>query len=527
MQRALLIDEIIRHIFHFSAEEGLATLNALARCCRTWEDPALDYLWTRLSSIAPLLKLIPGVELVNRMYVSNTFRFSFLEEMKTLTLFQVFQATDPTPDLTRFHFYASRVKHISHQRKVHVHPLILSILRGRLLPSTHPTVMLPSLRSVKLSTSNCDEIHACLSISGALSKLDIDLGFKTRTSNEHIVQYLQDVVKTASGLQHLSVRGSLTGPLMGLVSSMCNIHTLSLRLGPSLTTDALLAISSFSNLSELEIHVGHIAGDDLSAAFAENNTPLFPSLTQLHIRAHTPLLAIILDKIPIDALNALHIEAEETVGVPVAWGPVLRNISTRASNSLRDLTIEHHIEIDEMELDVSSAYTIGPSLGPVKTNTQIPFSDLQTLGSLRHLSKFVLDTTLPPAISDENLTTLIKGWPKLQYLDIGSASPVSQAKSLTFRSLCTLAIRTPKLISLVVAPELKGCDPTTIPVDTPSQHTLTRLTFACAPPSDSVKLAQYLHRLFPMLIEVDGLPEHEEGWSEVRNVMRLSPELLS
>lgn len=72
MQRALLIDEIIRHIFSFSAENGLATLNALARCCRTWEDPALDYLWTRLSSIAPLLQLIPGVELVDGMYVSNT-----------------------------------------------------------------------------------------------------------------------------------------------------------------------------------------------------------------------------------------------------------------------------------------------------------------------------------------------------------------------------------------------------------------------------------------------------------------------
>lgn len=75
MQQALLIDEIIRHIFRFSAEEGVATLNALARCCRIWENPALDYLWARLFSIAPLLQLIPGVELAGGMYVSDTLGF--------------------------------------------------------------------------------------------------------------------------------------------------------------------------------------------------------------------------------------------------------------------------------------------------------------------------------------------------------------------------------------------------------------------------------------------------------------------
>ncbi|KAG6868070.1 hypothetical protein C0993_007803 [Termitomyces sp. T159_Od127] len=494
MQRALLIDEIIRQIFDFSAENGLATLNALARCCRTWEDPALDYLWTRLASIAPLLQLIPGVELVDGTYVLNT--------------------SHDTSDLTRFYFYAPRVKHISHQRRLQVDPTVLSILRDKHLPSSHPTVM-PSLRSAKLSATNCNEVQACLSVSGALSKLDIDMGFKNRTSNEHIVQYLEDVVKTAHSLQHLSIRGSLTEALMRSVSSISNLHTLSLRLGSSLTMAALLAVLMFPNLSELEIHAGHINVNNLSVALSEKDTLSFPSLTRLRIRAHTPVLALILEEIPIDVLHTLHIEAEETAGVPATWGPVIRAISTKTSHSLQNLILEHHVEVDDAEIEsASSADTTSP-----KTDTSISYSDLQTLGSLRRLSRFVLDTTLPSAIDDDNLTSLVKGWPELQHLDLGSAS-VSQAKSLTFRSLCTLAARTPKLTSLVVAAELKGCDPTTIPADTPSQHALTRLTFACAPPSEYKGLAQYLHRLFPMLLEVDGLTGCEEEWSQVRNALR-------
>ncbi|KAG6895805.1 hypothetical protein C0992_012357 [Termitomyces sp. T32_za158] len=505
MQRALLIDEIIRHIFHFSAETGLDTLNALARCCRTWEDPALDYLWTRLSSIAPLLQLIPGVELVNGIYV--------------------FQALHPTPDLTRFNFYAARVKHISYQRRIQVDPAVLSILKGKYLPST---VMLPSLRSAKLSTTNCSEIQACLSISDTLSKLDIDLGFKTRGSNEHINQYLQDAIKTAHSLQHLSIRGTLTESLMRSVSSMSYLHTLSLRLGPSLTTVALLAVLSFPNLSELEIHAGHIDPDDLSAALSEKDTLSFPSLTQLRIRAHTQVLALILDEIPIDVLHTLHIEAEEAAGVPAAWNPVLRTISAKASNSLHNLILEHHIEIDDAEVENASSTETVTIPGSPKTDTPIPFSELQTLGSLRHLWRFVLDFTLPPVISDENLTSIVKGWPELRYLDLGLA-PASQDKFLTFRSLCTLAARTPKLTSLVVAPQLTGCDPVTIHADTPSQHSLTRLTFTCPPPTNSVEIAQHLHRLFPMLLEVDGLPEREEEWAQVRKALsecHLSSEIL-
>lgn len=73
MQPALLIDEILRHIFEYASEDGLGTLRALAASCQAWQGLALDYLWIRLSSVVPLLLLIPGVSLVHGVYVRQLY----------------------------------------------------------------------------------------------------------------------------------------------------------------------------------------------------------------------------------------------------------------------------------------------------------------------------------------------------------------------------------------------------------------------------------------------------------------------
>lgn len=73
MHQALLVDELLRLIFSFAAEDGSATLSALARSCRAWTDPALDFVWVKLTSVVPLLYTIPDVYLVDGVYVCDTF----------------------------------------------------------------------------------------------------------------------------------------------------------------------------------------------------------------------------------------------------------------------------------------------------------------------------------------------------------------------------------------------------------------------------------------------------------------------
>jgi hypothetical protein len=66
MHPALLLDEVIRiildHIDHDSNRPlTLKAFYRLATVCRAWKDPALDYLWASLTSINPLLALLPDV----------------------------------------------------------------------------------------------------------------------------------------------------------------------------------------------------------------------------------------------------------------------------------------------------------------------------------------------------------------------------------------------------------------------------------------------------------------------------------
>ena len=63
MHPALLIDEILQVILELCADwhprEYRAALSCLARCCKAWRDPALDRLWSDLTSVTPLLQLLP------------------------------------------------------------------------------------------------------------------------------------------------------------------------------------------------------------------------------------------------------------------------------------------------------------------------------------------------------------------------------------------------------------------------------------------------------------------------------------
>ena len=69
MHRALFIDELLREIFSIISEDSSEPLAALARSCKAWTDPALDFVWMRLTSVVPLLHVIPGIQLVDGIYV--------------------------------------------------------------------------------------------------------------------------------------------------------------------------------------------------------------------------------------------------------------------------------------------------------------------------------------------------------------------------------------------------------------------------------------------------------------------------
>ena len=61
MHVCLRVDEIVRAIANelVALYKGLANGVTLARCCKSFEDPALDATWEAQNKLVPLLKTLP------------------------------------------------------------------------------------------------------------------------------------------------------------------------------------------------------------------------------------------------------------------------------------------------------------------------------------------------------------------------------------------------------------------------------------------------------------------------------------
>ena len=61
MHACLKVDELVRLIAHELVTSGAkATIVALARCCKSFEDSVLDVLWETQGALLILLKSLPG-----------------------------------------------------------------------------------------------------------------------------------------------------------------------------------------------------------------------------------------------------------------------------------------------------------------------------------------------------------------------------------------------------------------------------------------------------------------------------------
>ena len=82
---ALGLPELVHSILEFVATgssesphsrmvdaEARRSLSVLARTCRTFSDPSLDFLWARLDSLTPLIRCFAGVVDEKRVKVNGS-----------------------------------------------------------------------------------------------------------------------------------------------------------------------------------------------------------------------------------------------------------------------------------------------------------------------------------------------------------------------------------------------------------------------------------------------------------------------
>ncbi|EIW79408.1 hypothetical protein CONPUDRAFT_138520 [Coniophora puteana RWD-64-598 SS2] len=482
MHKALLIDELIQLLFDICLEDSKGTLCYLARCCKAWKDPALDRIWRRLPSAAPLLALVQDSE----------------------------NAEPTTPVFTS---YANRVRHVTHQQasSCDVPSFSCNVSDYEQTLKTY----LSKLASVRVDYSSTGTLHSHLMISPRLQRMELDLGFRrsTRTSSNalHASFLLKEAAAIAS-LERLSVRGITCPAALDNISSVKTLRALCLHVScPSMTT-ALISIGTLPALTELNIHTGHVSADAFTQAFEDkrlNRSSFFPSLTTLKIRASPQVLEALASLLAQHTLKDLSIEAEQPVGPPSSWLSAFQAISSNLSDTLDALTIEH--SIDSIELEQAD-----DTLPPAKS-CHFTLENLRPLSNLP-LRRFVLDSLLPPDMTDSDIVELAKWWPRLEHLELGHPDALNSVDEqwhikATPSSLVSLASGCRNLERLVLSIDASHDVSRSTSL---RNHPLSHLTIGSRlPPHQSVE--EFVRLSFPSLTEFHpGLEDlHADCWRNV------------
>lgn len=392
---------------------------------------------------------------------------------------------------------------------------------------------LPNLSSAHISVPRCPPILIPFYFSSNLSQIDVDLGFKASPSStdDMLCAYFTQIAESCRGLQHLGLRGHASERLNHIISRLSNLHSISLKLGTTLLPKTLKAIMDFPHLSELEVHAGHIEFYDVNDK--QEDYIIFPSLRKLHIRAQSTLIEDILQHIPHNTFQHIHLELDDPSPCTTFWNACFASIANKSAETLQHLSLEHYFEIVEPPLSIpldgahpSNASTTTTATTASPATSHMTFQVVQTLRVLRHLQYFSCDITLPPILTDKDIERMVLWWPQLQHFELGSPLQteeleVNQRPQMTPGCLHFFASQLSQLRKLILP--LTIDDNTNLSTNIPhlgKANALQSLTIAQLLITTPNDVARYLHTLFPSLKSLEGPFDDSDVWTETIDALR-------
>lgn len=411
-------------------------------------------------------------------------------------------------DLENLSEYARKVKHIQFRSS----PEDLAVLGSLLDIDSSEVPLFTKVTSVEITADGCATSAVNFSLTQALKSVDIDTGINTGRKpagvdrSRHIANYLLAASVTCQALEHVRVRGFACEQLNKSISHLSKLRVLSLKVGNSLSTDTLVAISFFPVLEELVVHADRVDPEEFKEKLALRQAPVFPSLQTLQIRSQFSVVETIFENIRSTTFSNLDVEAIDSQDTS-AWTQLFTTMRSHAAipHTLERLRLDHHIELDGDIEDTPplSHQNDDRSLD----NTCFTLNTFSPLSKLPNLKSFTVAANFPPDLDDKDVDQILRWWPLLESLDLGiwpededeEEGDVTKEKWIprtTISSLESAARRCPKLQSLVL-PVNVGLENTPSPLI--SQGQLSKLVFSAPGTTLSATTDAYIRGLFPSL----------------------------
>ncbi|KAF9461004.1 hypothetical protein BDZ94DRAFT_860806 [Collybia nuda] len=481
VHRLWIVQDVVLEIVQKLTEGDVArernrNLLLAARCCKAFESPCLDLMWSRMNTIIPLLRLLPGFENHTGSIIIRGC---------------VNQISCP-----RFYHYARRVQYLnftaltmSEFGRIHLSACI------RLTQIAD--VLLPSLRTLKIYTgeSTSSQREKSLLLLSALIRSPSLHSF-TLTSSEdqegvngeyNVGAMLTALVDLNANVQNLEISGSLSPDRIYTLGHLKAVRSLSLRL--STTTWSFEVFAMISLLRSLEVLFL-----DLDAApprlGLHRISDAFPNIRKLSLVGSIPLICQILVMISGERLESITIQRDihdtATPSLTIELSKLFYQTFGRLFN-LRTIYVDWGGE----RFDASYGHTPAEDMSSI----------LYPLGQLTELESLTLKS-IPPClfISDATILTISTALPYITVLHL--EQPIWPHSILpTFKSLAQLATSCPKLVKLsLTVDEARSTLPK---FDNVTYHGLQDLHLLDTIIIRHVQTSSYIDKLFPNLRHID------------------------
>lgn len=475
LHHALAVDDVLDEIFKRLTYHNTSIINvnhqtqlvrrdllAIALCCKTWKDKGLNLLWNRMSSLAPLLSLLPRMQRIDG-------KMAIIGKLDRAA-FVVFDS------------YARRVVHLSFDTS-DLHELDratcinLSSLKGGLLPS------LKTFRMCSGSRTSAFDQHTAILLLPALVRSK-SLYSITRVDGHEgyglgpTLSVLVNNVNTTT-LYELSVHGKLPREYVSLFPTMHHLRSITIVLSTEGWEFELLeTLSTLQTLQSLDISFHPSRATPLQSV---REIP-FDNLSSLSLTATLELILQILDSLGGAQLESLTLYPRGGLpGSPAEYRHLY--------GSMGKLPLLREVAQTFSQMDHASPFEEHSAKEVLR-----PMQALVRLESLRLWH-------IPPWLqfSDDDISTLAPAWPSLKKLILYRYVPVTVKP--TMASLCHLAAACPELIQLLLSTDTAG-----LPSFSPkvvSSHSLQELTLLQVTTiDDPVIFARFIDGLFPNLLKL-------------------------
>ncbi|KAJ7085210.1 hypothetical protein B0H15DRAFT_847402, partial [Mycena belliarum] len=477
LQNPDLVEQLLPQIFDGMTAVELKTarksLLSAALTCRTLRPSAVKLLWRRLDSFVPLLRLCPSFQVARSGH---------------LDLCGAVQS-DEWNVLDRHAAHVREIVYDPGHRYTPLSPLAQMRLALRKMP------LFPNLLRFQCPPNDAGTAEILLFLSPALSSVEISSARKNSSD-----AFIELLCTDCPRINHLKLTNQLY-PTTAHYKGFHQLRSLDLRKMSGLMTSAaftqiaqLAALSSFTTdmIGWEEIDFDHLAlgGSFKRLSHLEVRTNYV--LSQLHLPHLIPFIdSTRLRSLVISAPWPLPRQSANLNG-PDEFQPVRSAICTRWGATLE--TLELH----------------GPRI------TAADFAPLACVGSLRNVK---LDDVLTGALTAENFSDVLRGWPNLVSLSILTGT-------VDLGLLQCVEQHCPALTVLEV-PFLLGTLPP-LPETPPTSHGLSELvvvkqqgTTLGASHREIPSLARHLDLMFPRIKEIRSRENRDPAWAQVQLLVKM------